>query len=547
MTHFFKTILPYLKNYIFLFIVALVAGAITALCTAGVTYLVKPALDDIFIKKDLLMLQLLPILLVLLYCGKALGAYIQSMSMNYIGEDIVKHIRNKMLHKMLTLDLSFFKKNRNGELLARITNDIGLMRNAVSTTVTDLVREGLTAIALVCIVIYQNPKLALIGLVIVPMAILPLSAIIKKLKKLSRKAQEKNADITSRLSEIFNNIEVIKTSNGVSLENERFQKENQEFFKINIKNLFILQLDTPVMEILGAFAIGIVIFIGGQSVIQGEMSAGSFFSFTTALFMVYTPIKRLMNCFVGMQNAIIAHSRIEEILMQEPKIVDGELALKEKIQKIEFHHVYFAYQDEDVLRDLSLQICNNEIVAFIGKSGSGKSTLISLLMRLYDPKDGYILINQKKLKDLKIQDLREHFALVNQQIFIFNDSVARNVAYGQEIDEERIIASLKKALIWDFIESLPQGIYTKLDEFGANLSGGQKQRIAIARALYRDPQVLILDEATSALDTKTEEAFREIIASVAKDRIVIIIAHRPSTIELAHRVYRLENGRILCD
>lgn len=545
MLEFFKKFLPYIKGHYLFFVLAMVGGIVAALCTAGITYLVKPMLDEVFINKDVLMLKILPILLVLMYCGKAIGAFIQTYFMGYIGEDIVRSVRDKMLQKMLDLDLSFFNKNRNGELLARITNDIGLIRIAVSTTIADFVREGITAIALVAIVIYQSPKLAFISIVVVPLAVLPISIIIKKLKNYSRKAQEKNADITSRLSEIFNNIEAIKTSAGEALENDRFQKENREFFRLNMRAFLINQLNNPTMEILGAFIVGGVIVVGGHSVINGEMTAGAFFSFTTALFMAYTPIKRLINSIVGMQTAIIASDRIHEIMERTPQIIDGNEGLAEKIQKIKFDNVSFGYEDENILHNISLEIQNNQIVAFVGKSGSGKSSLISLLMRLYEPREGQILINQRDYRDFKIRDIREHFALVNQRIFIFNDSIASNVAYGREVDEKRVIWALKKALIWDFVQTLPDGIYAKLDEFGTNLSGGQRQRIAIARALYRDPQVLILDEATSALDSKTEEAFREIIASIAQDRIIIIIAHRPSTIELAHKVYRLEDGLLV--
>lgn len=337
---------------------------------------------------------------------------------------------------------------------------------------------------------------------------------------------------------------MIKTSNGEILENQRFQRENEEFFKINMKNLLINHLDTPTMEVLGAFAIGGVIFVGGYSVIRGELTPGDFFSLSTALFMAYTPIKRLVNCLVNMQNAVVASDRIDEVMSQEPCIKDGEEELSEPIKEIELKDVCFGYGKENVLHHINLHIRSNEIIALVGKSGSGKSSLVSLLMRLYDPRSGQILINQQDNKRFKIRDLRENFALVSQRIFIFNDSIASNVAYGKEIDEEKVIWALKKALIWDFVQSLPMGIETKLDEFGANLSGGQRQRIAIARALYRNPQVLILDEATSALDAKTEDAFKGVVSSIANDRIVIIIAHRPSTIELAHRVYRIEEGYI---
>lgn len=544
MLEFFRRFLPYIKGHWMSFGIAMLGGIIAALCTAGVTYLVKPMLDEVFINKDLLMLKLLPALLVLMYCGKAIGAFIQTYFMGYIGEDIIRVIRNEMLEKMLFLDLSFFQKNRNGELLARITNDIGLIRVAVSTIVADFVREGLTAIALISVVIYQSPKLALVSLIVIPLAIFPLSLIIKRLKKLSHKTQEKNADITSRLNEIFNNIEVIKTSSGESIEVERFRRENDEFFKLNMKSFLINQMNNPTMEVLGAFIVGGVILVGGHSVIGGEMSAGAFFSFTTALFMAYTPIKRLINAIVGMQSAIVASDRILEVMDRKASIIDGDKKIEGKIENIRFDSVSFGYEEEEILHKISLEVKRNEIIALVGRSGSGKSSLISLLLRLYEPRAGKILINAEDYRNFRIRDLREQIALVNQRIFIFNDSIAHNVAYGKEVDEERVIWALKKALIWDFVSSLEQGIYSKLDEFGANLSGGQRQRIAIARALYRNPQVLILDEATSALDARTEEAFKEVITEVAKDRTIIIIAHRPSTIELAHKIYFLEEGRL---
>ena len=544
MLEFFRRFLPYIKGHWMSFGIAMLGGIIAALCTAGVTYLVKPMLDEVFINKDLLMLKLLPILLVLMYCGKAIGAFMQTYFMGYIGEDIIRVIRNEMLEKMLFLDLSFFQKNRNGELLARITNDIGLIRVAVSTIVADFVREGLTAIALIFVVIYQSPKLALVSLIVIPLAIFPLSLIIKRLKKLSHKTQEKNADITSRLNEIFNNIEVIKTSSGESIEVERFRRENDEFFKLNMKSFLINQMNNPTMEVLGAFIVGGVILVGGHSVIGGEMSAGAFFSFTTALFMAYTPIKRLINAIVGMQSAIVASDRILEVMDRKASIIDGDKKIEGKIENIRFDSVSFGYEEEEILHKISLEVKRNEIIALVGRSGSGKSSLISLLLRLYEPRAGKILINAEDYRNFRIRDLREQIALVNQRIFIFNDSIAHNVAYGKEVDEERVIWALKKALIWDFVSNLEQGIYSKLDEFGTNLSGGQRQRIAIARALYRNPQVLILDEATSALDARTEEAFKEVIAEVAKDRTIIIIAHRPSTIELAHKIYFLEEGRL---
>lgn len=536
--------MPYIRGHYPLFILAVLSGIFAALCTAGVTYLVKPMLDEVFVDKDVSKLALIPFLLMLAYIGKAIGSYAQGYLMSYIGEDIVRQIRDKMLSHMLFLDLSFFNKNRNGELIARITNDIGLIRSAVSSIFAEFVREGVTAIALIGVVIYQSPKLALLGLVILPLSILPISLIIRRLKKVSKKAQEKNADITSNLNEVFNNVEMIKVNSAEELESQKFKNENQEFFKINMKNTLIGTLDTPVMEILGALAIGLVLYVGGKSVIDGTLTVGEFFSFNTALFMAYTPIKRLLNCVVRMQTAIVANKRILEIFSQHSQIIDGERELSEEIKEIAFSNVSFKYDEEEVLSHISCEFKKDSITALVGKSGSGKSTLIALLLRLYDVNSGEISINSTSIKDYKIKSLRSRISVVNQRIFILNDSIAKNVAYGSEVDSKRVEWALKQAMAWEFVESLPEGIDTRLDEFGTNLSGGQRQRIAIARALYKDSQILILDEATSALDEKTEEAIKHTIDLIRKDKIIILIAHRPSTIELADQILRIENGKL---
>lgn len=544
MKEFFKNFMPYIRGHYPLFILAVLSGIFAALCTAGVTYLVKPMLDEVFVDKDVSKLALIPFLLMLAYIGKAIGSYAQGYLMSYIGEDIVRQIRDKMLSHMLFLDLSFFNKNRNGELIARITNDIGLIRSAVSSIFAEFVREGVTAIALIGVVIYQSPKLALLGLVILPLSILPISLIIRRLKKVSKKAQEKNADITSNLNEVFNNVEMIKVNSAEELESQKFKNENQEFFKINMKNTLIGTLDNPVMEILGALAIGGVLYVGGKSVIDGTLTVGEFFSFNTALFMAYTPIKRLLNCVVRMQSAIVANKRILEIFSQHSQITDGEKELSEEIKEIAFSNVSFKYDEEEVLSHISCEFKKDSITALVGKSGSGKSTLITLLLRLYDVNSGEISINSTPLKDYKIKSLRSRISVVNQRIFILNDSIAKNVAYGSEVDSKRVEWALKQAMAWEFVESLPEGIETRLDEFGTNLSGGQRQRIAIARALYKDSQILILDEATSALDEKTEEAIKHTIDLIRKDKIIILIAHRPSTIELADQILRIENGKL---
>lgn len=547
MKSFFRRFYPYIKNYYLYFFIAFLATLLTAACTAWGTYLVKPVLDDIFIKKDTQMLVFLPFLVVLAYFGKSFGMYVQMYFMNYIGLDIVRKIRDRMLGHLLKMEMEFFNKMRSGELISRITNDIGLIRASVSNFLAEFVRESLTVIGLIGVVIYQSPKLAIVGLVIMPLAIYPLATIIKKIKKISRLNQEKNSDITAKLSEIFNNVEIIKASNGEKIEEKTFTEENNKFFKLGLKATLIGQLSSPLMEFLGSIAIALVIYLGGSEVIAGKMTAGSFFSFITALFMLYTPFKRLVNIASSFQEAFVATDRIFEILDREPQIKDGQKYLHCPVAKIEFKDVYLKYDDKYALNGINAEFSKNQIIALVGKSGSGKSSLVNLILRLYEPHSGEICINGESIESYKQESIRDNIAIVTQRIFIFNDSISANVAYGSKCDREKVIQSLKKAQAWDFVSGLPDGIDTILDEFGANLSGGQRQRIAIARAIYKDPEVLILDEATSALDSKTEEAFKGTIDSIAKDKIIILIAHRPSTIELAHKIYHFEDGKIITE
>ena len=299
------------------------------------------------------------------------------------------------------------------------------------------------------------------------------------------------------------------------------------------------------METLGAIAIAVVIIIVGHKVIDGEITTGAFFSFVTALFMLYTPFKKISSLYTKIQVAFAAGDRIFEMLDRKAKINDGEIRLTQEVKKIVFKDVDLFYGDKQALSQINMQINKGESIALVGSSGGGKSSLVNLLLRLYEPNRGSVEINGQNIKDFTQESLRAKVAIVTQRIFIFNDSIARNIAYGSEIDEKRIKESLHRARILEYVESLPDGIHTILEEFGANLSGGQRQRIAIARALYKNPEILILDEATSALDNKTEEEFRDALKEVIKDRIVIIIAHRFSTVSLASKIYFFQNGKIV--
>lgn len=540
-----KQYIPYYKNYIKKFIYAFIGMTLVALGTSGTAYIIKPVLDDIFINKDLDMLYLLPWLVVALYFAKGFGKYIQVYYISYIGQDIIRIVRDKLLAHIISLDISFFHSKHGGVLISRITNDINRIQNAISNNIAELIRESLTIIALVGVVIYQSPKLAFYGLVVLPLAAYPLSILAKKMKRLSFSSQEKIADIMSHLSEIFNNIEIIKANSTQKLEVDKFSKLNKNFFDINMKGVRTNELTSPLMETLGAIAVAVVIIVGGQEVISGELSVGSFFSFMTALFMLYTPIKRISSLYNSMQDAVAANERVNEILDIKHTIKDGTLLLDEDIKSISFENVSLKYGDKEALKNINLIAKKGEKIALIGDSGGGKSSFVNLIIRFYDPYSGEIKFNNTNIKEYDIKSLRDHIAIVTQRIYIFNDTIANNVAYGSDFDEDRVIKALKLAYAYDFVSKTQDGIYTTLDEFGTNLSGGQRQRIAIARALYKNPQIIIFDEATSALDNESESIITDVIDTISKEKIVFVIAHRLSTIKTADYLALFKDGEIV--
>ncbi|WP_321311550.1 ABC transporter ATP-binding protein [Halarcobacter sp.] len=546
MKKFFLYYLPYYKNYKLKIFYALIGIILVASGSAGLAYIIKPLLDKVFIAKDTEMLYIVPVLLILVQTAQGVGKYIQVYYVSYIGQDIIRITRDKLLGHILTLDIAFFQKKHGGELISRITNDIGRIQSAVSDQIAGFIREILTIVGLIGVVIYQSAELAFYGLIVMPLAVYPILKLAKKMKKLSFRSQESASDITSHLSETFNNLEIIKANGTEKLEIDKFIIHNKNFFNINVKSVKTAELLSPIMEFIGAVAAAIVIIYGGTEVINGELTAGSFMSFIAALFMLYTPLKRISGIYSKLQDAVAAHERVISLYDIKSEILTGNLDFPKNIESINIKDVSLNYGDLKALIDINLTAQKGEKVALVGDSGGGKSSLINLLIRFYDTESGEILFNNLKLKDINIKSLRENISVVTQRVYIFNDTVASNVAYGYEIDEERVKSALKQAHALEFVSSMENGIYTKLDEFGTNLSGGQRQRIAIARALYKNPQVLILDEATSALDNESESIISEVIDEVSKDRITFVIAHRLSTIKNADKIAVFKKGKIVC-
>ena len=536
---------PYFKDYIPHFIFAIIGMGLASGGTAVSAYLVEPVLNKIFVEKNEKLLYILPCAIIAIYVIKNIGTFMQAYFTAYIGQDTIRRFREKMVANLLNLDMDFFNEFRTGELISRTTNDIDRIRSIVSSIIPELTRESVTIIGLLCVVVYQSPKLAFFALVVMPVAIYPISRLAKRMKKISKQSQEKTSDITSALSEIFTNIEIIKANNAQEYEHSRFVDENNKFFRLNLKSVKIEQLVSPLMETIGSIGVAAVIIIGGKDVIDGHINMGAFFSFLTALFMLYTPLKRIVNIYNKMQDAIAASERTFFLMDKVSQIKDGQKELNEEINLIKFKGVRLSYGDKEVLKGINLEANKSEFIALVGSSGGGKSSLMNLLMRFYDVNGGEILINGINLKDIKIHSLRENIGLVTQRVYIFNDTIAKNVAYGREFNEDAVINALKLANAYEFVSKLDNGINTILNEFGTNLSGGQRQRIAIARALYQNPQILIFDEATSALDNESEKEITKAINNLRSKKIIFVIAHRLSTVENADKIAVLSDGKII--
>jgi len=521
-------------------------GLLILISTVGTAQIMKPMMDEMFIEKNKTMLYIIPFGLIAIYVTKAIGKYIQTVFMEYIGQSIVTRFREILLEKMIHLDMGFLYQNRSGELISRVTNDIGRIQYFVSNMLPDMFRDLLTVIALVGYIIYLNPLLSFYTLVVVPLIIYPIMLIAKKLKKYSHRSQAKNADLVSRLTEVFNNSEIIKANATEKFEIKRFSVENWKFFKINMKSTYVGALVSPIMEIIAVSGLAMVVYVGGKEVFDGKMTVGEFTAFITAVGLVFEPIRKLGGIYSKIQDALAASERVFDIVDKENRVVDGAKELREDIKEVEYKNVVLTYENYNILDGVSLKIKRGEHIALVGDSGGGKSTFMNMLLRFYDPDSGEVCINGINLKEFKQKSLKHHIALVTQRIYIFQDTLAANVAYGEEnIDEEKVVEALKLADAYDFVMQFEDGIHTMMHEAGANLSGGQRQRIAIARAIYKHASLLLFDEATSALDNESEKRIQAALDAYTRDKITITIAHRLSTIEDADKILVLQKGSIV--
>ncbi len=547
--HIYARLWPYVRPHVPWLLVGTVLALFVSAMDGAIAWLVKPAMDDIFIRHDMLMLKLLPFALLGVYVVKGIARYLQSYLMAAVGERIIAKIRRDLYTHIQGMPLSFFADLHSAELMSRVVVDVGRLARLSSQVLVMAIRQVGTIVALIAVMFIREWILAVIALVAFPFVGVIVRIIGKKLYKINKRAQEKIAELNVFLQESFAGTKIVKAFGREDHEQERFDRVNRRLLDLSLKNVRADEITEPLMEILGALGIMGALWYGGYQVIQGHMTPGTFFSFTAAVIMLYGPVRRLSRIANTVQQSTASVERVFEVLDVPPAIVDrpGAIRLPEFHDRIEFDRVSFQYPDADepVLKDISLTVRRGEIVAFVGLSGAGKSTLMDLLPRFHDVASGRILMDGHDIRDLTVISLRAQIGVVTQGTFLFSDSIFYNIAYGKPVatrDEIERAAMLAHA--HDFVMTTPNGYDTEVGERGVKLSGGQRQRLAIARAFLKDPPILILDEATSDLDAESEFIVQQALTDLMKGRTVLVIAHRLSTVRNADRIYVVHEGQI---
>lgn len=497
---------------------------------------------------SLTLLNYMSIGIILLFFFKGVFGFLQSYIMSDIGQCVVRDIKSKLYAKFQGLSLDYFTHKRGGEMISRITNDVKLVENAVSYGSTDLVYQTLQVAIFLSITLFIYFKLALVSVILVPLISFPIIKVGKVLRKLSKRSQEKMADTNSLLYETIIGARIVKAFNMEDYEISKFDRINRDYYKLAMKSIKRLLLLGPSTEFLGCIAGIFVFFWGGREVIAGRVSFGVFGLFLGALLSLVRPFKKLSQVNSLNQQAVAASERIYEVLEAEPSVKEkpGALELNGFKEKIVFEDIWFNYADNEVLKGINLEIKKGEVLAIVGPSGVGKSTLLDLIPRFYDPKTGRILIDGIDIREVTLKSLRQQIGIVTQETILFNDTIRANIAYGKpETSQKAIEEAAILSHAHDFIGHLPLGYDTVIGDRGMKLSGGERQRIAIARALLKNPPILILDEATSQLDAESERIVQEALDKLIQGRTVFIIAHRLSTVRNAHRIVVLDKGRVI--
>jgi len=548
----YKRLLKYATPYKGRFVCAMISMAVYSGVAALLVYLSKIIMDGVFVNDDPVkakkMLISLCLVMPLIYIVKGLADYGKTYFLNYVAQNAIKDLRQELYNKLISLSHSFYITHTSSKVMSRVTNDIGSLQNALLKVPPTLIRDGLIIIGMIGGLFYLHWKYAFFIIVVLPILSIPLIQFARKIRKASKESMIQISEIYTSLQEMLSGFSVIKSFCREKHEEKRFAVNNKDYYNVQQRIVRVDARTTPVMEFLSMTGVAVVLWFGGKDVINGVWTLGDFTAFILAVQQMYQPIKNFAQLNSTIQHSISASERVFEILDEKNKIFDLPDAkeIKTFSQDIVYKNVCFEYEEnKPILKNINLNINKGQTVAFVGSSGSGKSTIANLILRFYDVTSGEILVDGTNIKNFTLSSLRDKMGIVSQDVFLFNDTIKYNISYGKlDATDEEIEAAAKAANAHNFISKLPDGYNTFIGERGMKLSGGEKQRIAIARAMLKNPPILVLDEATSALDSESEKLVQEAIENLMKNRTVVLIAHRLSTVKNADKIVVIDKGSI---
>ncbi len=542
-------LLGYVKPYWRAFAVSIIGMAVTAATEPLLPALLKPMLDGTFVHKDDTVIRLAPLFIVLIFFVRGVASFIGSYAISWVGHKLVMDLRDEMFRKLLSLPTRFYDDHATGNLISKLTFDVTQVTSAATNVVTVTIRDSIVIVGLMGWLLYLNWRLTLLTLVMVPVIALIIRVLNRRLRNASRDSQRAMGDITQVIEESVTAHKVVKLFGGQRYEGERFSDQANWVRRHSMKQAAVGAANVPIVQMVAALALAVIVYIATVQSKSDETTVGGFLSFIAAMLMLTAPLKRLTGVSEFLQRGLAAAESVFELLDTPGETDSGKAEIARATGHLVFEHVSLSYQQDErlALYDICLEIPAGQAVALVGASGSGKSTLANLVPRFYLPTSGRITLDGHDLADLTLASLRANVALVSQEVVLFNDTIAANIAYGQmrEVPEEEIIAAAQAAHAMEFIRDMPQGLQTLVGEKGVRLSGGQRQRIAIARAILKNAPILILDEATSALDSESERHVQAALETLMQGRTSLVIAHRLSTIEKADRIVVLQKGEIV--